>query len=143
MVRFNVLAVVAFAACLATVFGAEAPVRNQATLGKPAHVETTAGALKKVTLTPKAAKRLGIEIDQVRVDPSGRRIIPYSAVLYDLTGRTWVYVHADPMSFVREAVRIETIKGENVYLKDGPAPGTKVLATGVQQVFGTEVGVGH
>ena len=78
-----------------------------------------------MTLTPKAAERLGIELDEVRVDPSGRRIIPYSAVLYDLTGKTWVYVHSDPMSFVREAVTIEIIKGENVYLKDGPAPGTK------------------
>jgi hypothetical protein len=40
-------------------------------------------------------------------------------------------------------VKIDTIKGENVYLSDGPPPGTKVLASGVPQVFGTEVGVGH
>jgi len=96
-----------------------------------------------VTLTPKAAERLGIQIDEVRVDPSGRRIVPYTTILYDLTGKTWVYVSADPLSFVRAAVVIETIKGENVYLKDGPPAGTKVLAAGVQQIFGTEVGVGH
>jgi hypothetical protein len=147
MARFKVLAVAASALCLGVYFapalGAEAPAQKKAAHIKPAHVDATAGALKKVTLTPKAAERLGIEIDEVRVDPSGRRIIPYSAVLYDLTGKTWVYVHAEPMSFVREAVKIDTIKGENVYLKDGPVPGTKVLASGVQQVFGTEVGVGH
>jgi len=40
-------------------------------------------------------------------------------------------------------VRIDVIKGENVYLKYGPPSGTKVLATGVAQIFGTEVGVGH
>ena len=143
MARFNVLAVAAAAVYLgvscAPALTAETPVQS-----RPAHVEATPGTtLKKVTLTPKAAERLGVRIDEVREDQLGRRIVPYSAVLYDLSGATWVYVHADPMSFVREAVKIDTIKGENVYLKDGPLSGSKVLAAGVQQVFGTEVGVGH
>ena len=143
MARFNVLAVAVSAACLgvscASALAAETPVQS-----RPARVEATPGTtLKKVTLTPKAAERLGIRIDEVRVDLLGRRIVPYSSVLYDLTGGTWVYVHVDPMTFVREAVKIDTIKGENVYLNDGPSPGSKVLATGVAQIFGTEVGVGH
>jgi hypothetical protein len=143
MARFNVLAVTASAVWLgvscAPGLASEAPVQ-----GKPARVEATADAkIKKVTLTPKAAERLGIQIDEVRVDPAGRRIVPYASVLYDLTGGTWVYVHTDPMTFVREAVRIDTIKGENAYLNDGPPAGTKVLAAGVPQVFGAEVGVGH
>jgi multidrug efflux pump subunit AcrA (membrane-fusion protein) len=141
MARFNVLAVAASAACLGVCGPAlAAPAVHNA----PARVEATPDAkIKKVTLTPKAAERLGIQIDEVRVDPSGRRIVPYAAVLYDLTGKTWVYVSADPLTFARAAVEIDTIKGENVYLKDGPPPGTKVLAAGVAQVFGTEVGVGH
>lgn len=143
MARFNVLAIWASAAWLgvscAPAVAAETPVQ-----GKPARVEATADAkIKKVKLTPKAAERLGVQIDEVRVDPSGRRIVPYTSVLYDLTGGTWVYVHTDPMTFVREAVKIDIIQGENVYLNDGPPPGTKVLAAGVPQVFGTEVGVGH
>jgi len=110
----------------------------------PARVEATADAkTKKITLTPKAAERLGIQIDEVREDPSGRRIVPYAAVFYDLTGKTWVYVNSEPLTFVRGAVQIDTIKGENVYLADGPPSGTKVLASGVAQVFGVEVGVGH
>ena len=83
----------------------------------------------KMTLTPKAAERLGIVIDEVRADPSGRRIVPYASVLYDLTGKTWVYISADPLTFARGAVVIDTIKGDNVYLTDGPPAGTKVLAT--------------
>jgi hypothetical protein len=143
MARFNVLAVAASAACLgmtcALVLAGETSIQNT-----PARAEATSGTtLKKVTLTAKAAERLGIQIDQVREDPSGRRIVPYSSILYDLTGRTWVYVHAAPMTFVREPVKIDTIKGENVYLSDGPPAGTNVLAAGVPQVFGTEVGVGH
>jgi len=97
----------------------------------------------KVTLTPKAAERLGIVIDEVRADPSGRLIVPYASVLYDLTGKTWVYISADPLTFARGAVVIDTIKGDNVYLTEGPPAGTKVLATGVPQVFGAEVKVGH
>ena len=142
MARSNVLAVAASTVWLAVSF-APAPAETPAQ-SKPARVEATADAkIKKVTLTSKAAERLGVQVDEVRVDPSGRRIVPYASVLYDLTGGTWVYVHTDPMTFVREAVKIDTIQGENAYLKDGPPAGTKVLAAGVPQVFGTEVGVGH
>jgi hypothetical protein len=143
MTCFTFLAAAGFVACLggfsAPGLAAETPLQI-----KPAKVEATASTtLKKVTLTAKAAERVGIQIDEVRLDQSGRRIVPYASVLYDLTGGTWIYVHSDPLSFVREAVKIDVIRGENVYLTDGPPPGTKVLTTGVSQVFGAEVGVGH
>jgi hypothetical protein len=143
MVRFNILTIVASAGCLAmswaSVLAIEPPGK-----GSPARVEATSDAkIKKITLTTKAAERLGVLIDEVRVDPSGRRIVPYTSVLYDLSGKTWVYISVDPLTFFRGPVEIETIKGENVYLSDGPPPGTKVLAIGVPQVFGTEAGVGH
>jgi hypothetical protein len=136
--------VAASAACLAascpSALAAEPTVKKSA----PARVEATNDAkIKKVTLTPKAAERLGILIDEVRADPSGRRIVPYASILYDLSGKTWVYISSDPLTFVRGAVEIDSIKGDNVYLNDGPPTGTKVLASGVPQVFGTEVKVGH
>jgi len=148
MVRFSVLMVAVSTACLAASCGstlaAESDVKSDVKKSAPARVEATLDAkIKKVTLTPKAAERLGVQIDEVRADMSGRRIVPYTAVLYDLTGGTWVYVHSDPMAFIRQAVKIDTIKGNNVYLSDGPALGTKVLASAVPQVFGTEAGVGH
>jgi len=144
MARITVLMVAAFTACLAvpcvSALAAETAVKKIL----PARVEATSDAkIMKVTLTPKAAERLGIVIDEVRVDPSGRLIVPYASVLYDLTGKTWVYISADPLTFARGAVVIDTIKGDNVYLTEGPPAGTKVLATGVPQVFGTEVKVGH
>src|SRR4051794_13096398 len=141
--RSSFLVAVGAVACIGAYCSAAqaADTRGQV---KPAQVEVVAGTtLKRVTLTPKAAERLGIEIDEVRVDPSGRRIVPYASILYDLTGKTWVYISADPLTFFRGAVEIDTIKGDNVYLTDGPPGGTKVLATGVPQVFGTEVKVGH
>jgi hypothetical protein len=144
MARFNVLLVAASAACLAAPCASALAAETAVKTIMPARVEATNDAkIMKVTLTPKAAERLGIVIDEVRADPSGRRIVPYASVLYDLTGKTWVYISADPLTFVRGAVVIDTIKGDNVYLTDGPPAGTKVLAAGVPQVFGTEVKVGH
>ena len=143
MVRRNVLMVAMSTACLAAPCASDLAAEGALKI-TPARVEATLDAkIKKVTLTPKAAERLGIQIDEVRADPSGRRIVPYTSVLYDLTGKTWVYISADPLTFVRGAVEIDTIKGDNVYLSDGPPTGTKVLAAGVPQVYGAEVKVGH
>ncbi|WP_342740538.1 hypothetical protein [Bradyrhizobium sp. B117] len=145
MARVNVLAISAAAmsvAILATSFGWA--LAAETTDKAPARVEATIDAkIKKITLTPKAAERLGILIDEVRADPSGRLIVPYASVLYDLSGKTWVYISAEPLTFVRGPVEIDTIKGDNVYLSDGPPVGTKVLAAGVPQVFGAEAKVGH
>jgi multidrug efflux pump subunit AcrA (membrane-fusion protein) len=142
MVRFNLLAAALSAACLAMSY---VSVPAAETTGKaPARVEATTDAkIKKITLTPKAAERLGVLIDEVRADPSGRLIVPYASVLYDLSGKAWIYISAEPLTFVRGPVEIDTIKGDNVYLSEGPPVGTKVLAAGVPQVFGTEVKVGH
>ena len=143
MVGFVFFNIAASAACFA-VTCAPAPAAESPLKNAPARVEAMADSkIKKVTLTERAAERLGILLDEVRADPSGRLIVPYASVLYDLTGKTWVYIATEPLSFVRGPVEIETIKGENVYLRDGPTVGTKVLASGVPQVFGTEVGVGH
>ena len=143
MVRRNVLMVAMSTACLAAPCASDLAAEAALKI-TPARVEATLDAkIKKVTLTPKAAERLGILIDEVRADPSGRRIVPYGSVLYDLTGKTWVYISADPLTFFRGAVEIDTIKGDNVYLSDGPPTGTKVLAAGVPQVYGAEVKVGH
>ena len=144
MARLTVVMLAAFTACLAAPCASALAAETAVKKILPARVEATNDAtIMKVTLTPKAAERLGILIDEVRADPSGRRIVPYASVLYDLTGKTWVYISADPLTFVRGAVVIDTIKGDNVYLTDGPPAGTKVLAAGVPQVFGTEVKVGH
>lgn len=143
MAQFSILTIAGSAALLAMTCSsvlAEAAMKG----GGPARVEATSDAkIKKITLTTKASERLGVLIDEVRVDPSGRRIVPYTSILYDLSGKTWVYISVDPLTFFRGPVEIETIKGENVYLSDGPPPGTKVLAIGVPQVFGAEAGVGH
>ena len=71
-----------------------------------------------------------------------RKVIPYSAVLYDARGRSWVYTNPEPLVFVRHPIRIDTIEGDNVLLTEGPAAGTAVVTVGGAELFGTEFGVG-
>ena len=58
---------------------------------KPAIVEHIEGTeLSKVILTEKAAERLGIKTDKIRIlrmSPP-REVVPYAAVLYDVNGGT-------------------------------------------------------
>ena len=83
---------------------------NARQMVQPARAEVTRDAkMKKVTLTAKAAERLGILIDDVR-GCVGPPIVTYASVLYDLTGTTWVCISADPLTFVRGAVKIDALK---------------------------------
>ena len=123
--------------------GAIAAATNDTTKS-PAKVELVAGtSLKRVTLTPKAAQRLDIQTGQITEDETGRKVTPYTSLFYDLAGDAWVYTSPEALSFVRQKVVVESIKGANVYLKDGPATGEKIVTVGVSELFGTEKTVGH
>ena len=112
--------------------------------GRPAHLAAIDGSnIKKVTLTPKAAQRLDIQTGQVRRDPSGKKVVPYAAVVYDKDGSTWVYTNPEPLTFIRQAVVVEVISGDDAVLKEGPDVGMKVATTGAPQLYGAEKGVGH
>jgi hypothetical protein len=97
--------------------------------------------ISRITLLPKAASRLDIKTAEVRDDPSGKRVTPYSSIIYDLDGDAWVYTAPAPLTFVREAVVIERIKDDLAYLQEGPPAGTQVVTVGVPELYGAEVGV--
>ncbi|PIR01292.1 MAG: hypothetical protein COV66_02420 [Nitrospinae bacterium CG11_big_fil_rev_8_21_14_0_20_45_15] len=70
------------------------------------------------------------------------RVVPRSAIVYDIHGGTWVYLNPQGNDFVRSRVELETIEGNLAILTQGPAEGTKVVSTGVAELFGTEFGSG-
>jgi len=112
--------------------------------GRPARLETIGESnIKKITLTPKAAQRLDIQTGQVRQDASGKKIVPYAAVVYDKDGSTWVYTNPQPLTYVRHAIVVELISGSDAVLKEGPEVGMQVATTGAPQLYGAEKGVGH
>lgn len=110
---------------------------------QPVDVQPVEGtALSSVTLTQEAAERLGIETTQVKPGQNAGTIVPYSAVLYDADGGTWVYTNPDGLTFVRASITVDAIDGDVARLSNGPAPGIGIATVGVAELFGAEMGVG-
>ena len=115
----------------------------------PAEVEHIDGTeLSRVTLTPDAMKRLGVETEEV-VESKGSRndesqlCVPFAALLYLPDGTTFVYKSPKPRVFVREPITVDYTEGDTVYLKEGPPVGTVVATVAAAEIYGTEFAVGH
>jgi hypothetical protein len=110
----------------------------------PAQVEPIAETqLKRIKLNAKAAQRLDIQTADVRQEPSGKKVVPYAAIVYDLKGAAWVYTNSAPLTYVRQKVTVELISGDEAYVIDGPPAGTQIVIVGVAELYGAEKGVGH
>jgi CubicO group peptidase (beta-lactamase class C family) len=105
-------------------------------------VEGVTGNPLEVTVSAKAAERLGIQTTEVKRTLAGRISVPYAAVLYDAHGDTWVYATSKQDVFVRTQVRVDRIDGDVALLLDGPPSGTSVVTVGLAELFGAETGVG-
>lgn len=106
--------------------------------------------IKKVTLDARAAERTGIETTTVREEmvtlasgASMRKVIPYGALMYDKKGSTWTFTNPTPLVFVRAAVVVDDIKGDQVILAEGPPAGTVVVTVGAAELMGAEQKYGH
>ena len=140
-------AIGALAACLAAlliiaVVAGLGRTEAAATEDQPASVEPAAQeGLNTLTLTPEAVKRLGIATTSVRtavIAKKTRTVVPYSAVVYDATGASWAYAESKPESYIRERIVVERVAGNQAVLSSGPSVGTKVVAVGTAELFGTE-----
>lgn len=113
----------------------------------PAEVEHIEGSeISRVTYTEKAMERIDVHLGEVMTKMmSGveRTVVPYSSVIYDPHGDTWIYTSPSPRTFVRESIDIDYIDGDTVVLNDGPPAGTTVATVGVAEIYGTEFEVGH
>lgn len=112
----------------------------------PAVVEPIEGSdLSRITLTARAAQRIGIVTAKVAPAPAGgtsaATSIPYGAVLYDIDGATWTFTSPEPNVFVRQAIDINSIRGDVAVLSEGPPTGTEVVTVGATELLGAELGV--
>ena len=104
-------------------------------------VSGSADGLKQVTLSAIAVTRLGLQTQQI---PRGTpEKIPFKAVIYDPNGKSWTYTSPAPRTFVRSAITIDRIDGDNAVLKAGPPVGTAVVTAGAPELLGAEYGVGE
>jgi hypothetical protein len=130
------------AGCQAGAAGAEQHVPAV----KPAKVEVVPGSpVKRVVLTADAAKRLDVQTTAIREMPIAgqpRKVVPYSAVIYDRKGEPWVITNPEPLTYIRQRIVVQYISQDMAVLADGPPNGTQVVSTGAAEVYGTELGVG-
>lgn len=66
--------------------------------------------------------------------------LPWSAVVHDINGGTWVYENTAPQTYVRRRVQVAHVVEGVAVLKSGPTVGAKVVTEGAVELFGTEFG---
>src|SRR5918992_5129206 len=113
---------------------------------EPAMLEPIAGSdLQRVRLTEQAAGRIDLRTVDVTAGPGAARetVVPYSSLLYDTNGATWVYTAREPLVFVRAPVQVDRIEGASAFLASGPPTGTPVVSVGAAELYGAELGVDH
>lgn len=115
-------------------------------------VEHVAGSpAGRIRLTTSGAQRIGIRTGPVLSVPAsatalsraGRLIavIPFSAVVYDSSGRTYAFSSPAPLTFTEVPIDIDHVSGVSAYLRQGPRPGTQVVTVGAEELFGVQTGV--
>jgi hypothetical protein len=98
--------------------------------------------ISRITLTDKAVARLGLTTAMVEA-VEGKLQVPYSALIYDAGGGTWVYTNPEPLVFVRAPVAVERIEAPIVKLASGPQPGTRIVTVGAAELLGAELDTAH
>ena len=71
-----------------------------------------------------------------------RKIVPFSSVIYDPAGGTWVYTSPEPLEYVRHPITVDYIDGDIAVLSAGPPTDTAIVAIGATELFGLEFGIG-
>jgi hypothetical protein len=143
--RGRKLAALTIAAFLSLFIAGCAQVPEAAPADDPAVLTEVPGTdLHRITLTEHAVERLGLKTEATATDPQTQKLtVAYFAILYDATGKTWVYTNPEPQVFVRQSITVERINGDVALLTDGPPPGTVVVTTGAEELFGAEFDTAH
>jgi hypothetical protein len=136
--------VIACLACGPVAACGEVPEAAPAATGlEAATLEEVEGQdVSRITLTEKAAERLGLTTGVVEA-VEGKLQVPYSALIYDASGGTWLYTNPEPLVFVRAPVEVERIEAPTVKLADGPEPGTRIVTVGAAELLGAELDTAH
>ncbi len=83
-------------------------------------------------------QRLGVTVPLTGAKKS--LTLPWSAVVFDVHGGTWVYEKIGSQRYIRRRVAVQYTIGADAVLLNGPSAGTTIVTKGVQQLFGVETG---
>jgi hypothetical protein len=107
--------------------------------------------LNEVTLSAEAIARDDLQVRPLAVTttipPTGKPIqvmsVPFTAVIYDSSGGSYVYIAKGPRTFVRTPITVQSIDGDNAILSSGPDEGAPIVTVGAPELLGAEYGVGE
>ena len=86
-------------------------------------------------------ERVAVELPLVTEQRS--LVVPWSAVIFDVNGGTWVMENTTGRTFARRRVEVSFVKDGMAVLKSGPNEGAKVVTRGAEELFGAETGLGQ
>src|SRR5215218_4029667 len=105
---------------------------------EPAKLEPIKGTdVQRVIFDAEGAERVGLQTAPIRKNGQ-EKIMPYAALIYGADGNTYTYTAPEPLTFVRQEIKIDHLDGDSVVLSEGPPAGTEVVTVGVDEVYGTE-----
>ena len=73
---------------------------------------------------------------------NGGCTVPFSAIVYDIYGGSWVYVRSAPQTYARKRVELSHVVDNNAVILRGVAAGDEVVVSGTAELYGTEFGGG-
>lgn len=83
-------------------------------------------------------QRVSVRVPQ-SIEQSSR-VVPWSAIVVDINGGTWVYEQMAPRQYIRKRVSVRYTIDQDAVLSNGPNAGTKIVTAGVLELFGAETG---
>jgi len=100
-------------------------------------------SIAQIVLTPVGAQRIGVQTAAAERADTGRAtvVIPYSAIVYDVTGQTYAFKQVKPLTYVEVPVKVGHVAGRSAYLVKGPQPGTPIVTIGAEELYGVQSGV--
>ena len=69
--------------------------------------------------------------------------LPWSAVVFDVYGGSWVYTQQSKNLYERKRVFLDYVSGNQAIISDGPPEGSKIVVNGALELFSVETGFAH
>ncbi len=111
-------------------------------------VGATGSSPGQIIVSQLGKERIGLQtapVQSVSAAPGPRSadkvIVPYSALVYDPSGKTFVFLQRSPLTYIEVPATVDRISGGSAYLTVGPKPGTKVVTVGAEELYGVQTGV--
>jgi len=83
-----------------------------------------------------------VRVNLILKSESNSLVVPWSAIMYDIYGGTWIYVKVSPQIYSRRRVEVSRILDNFAVLTRGVNVGEEVVTTAAAELYGTEFGGG-